>query len=162
MVSTFSQHDRGCRAPLWWASCWVLCLVCLPSVGAAQEGASRPLVLLRQNFPNPFTTRTAIPFEILPRACAEGRLPVVTIQILNVLVQKVASPTLRDSTGARLLTDLELNCGRYLAFWDRRFTDDGQGAAVGSYFYRIYLDGESQAIRLMQVREPLGPTQGRP
>ncbi len=159
-----SQHDQGgwVSLPPWRASLWALCLACLPSVGGAQESVPRPLVELRQNFPNPFTTRTAIPFEILPRACAGGRRPVVTIEILNVLVQKVASPTLRDSTGARLVTDLELNCGRYLAFWDRRFTDDRQGAAVGSYFYRLYLDGESQAVRLMQVREPLAPTQGQP
>ena len=60
------------------------------------------------------------------------------------------------------MTDLELNCGRYLAFWDRRFTDDKQEAAVGSYFYRLYLDGESQAIMLLQVREPLAPTQRIP
>ena len=137
-------------------------VVCLPSIGRAQAGAPKGLVELRQNFPNPFTTRTAIPFEIFPAACVGGHRPIVTIDILNVLVQKVASPTLRDSTGARLITDLELDCGRYLAFWDRRFTDNGQGAAVGSYFYRLYLDGESQAIMLLQVREPLGDAQEQP
>ena len=76
----------------------------------------------------------------------------VTIRILNVLVQGVAAPTLRDSTGARTIMDLPLECGRYLAFWDRTMSDGTSQATPGSYFYRLFVNGESQGVRLMQVR----------
>lgn len=111
--------------------------------------------MIQQNFPNPFSKRTAIPFEVLPLACADGAKPVVSIQILNVLVQGVAAPTLRDATGARLIQDLPLECGRYLAFWDRTLSDGLRQAAPGSYFYRLFVDGASQGVLLMQVRGDL-------
>jgi hypothetical protein len=108
--------------------------------------------MIQRNFPDPFSRRTAIPFEVLPVACVGEDRPVVTIRILNVLVQGVAAPTLRDSTGARTIVDLPLECGRYLAFWDRTLSDGTSRATPGSYFYRLFVNGESQGVRLMQVR----------
>jgi hypothetical protein len=136
-----------------WTSVWaIVFLVSQPTTVWAQDGQSPPLGIIQRNFPDPFSRRTAIPFEVLPVACAAGARPVVTIQILNVLVQSVAAPTLRDSTGARMIADLPLECGRYLAFWDRTLSDAVSQATPGSYFYRLFINGESQGVRLMQVR----------
>jgi len=132
-----------------WA---ITLLVCLPILVWSQDGQSPPLGMIQRNFPDPFSRRTAIPFEVLPVACVGEDRPVVTIRILNVLVQGVAAPTLRDSTGARTIVDLSLECGRYLAFWDRTLSDGTSQATPGSYFYRLFVNGESQGVRLMQVR----------
>ncbi|MEE8361177.1 MAG: hypothetical protein V3R71_03435, partial [Gemmatimonadales bacterium] len=120
-------------------------MVSLPTSVWSQgdQGPPPPLGIIQRNFPNPFTKRTIIPFEVLPVACVGGARPVVTIQILNVLVQRVASPTLRDSTGARMIDALPLQCGRYLAFWNRTLSDGPGQATPGSYFYRLFVNGES-------------------
>lgn len=147
------------RYRVGWIGGWAIALlVALPTSVWSQDdqGPPPPLGIIQRNFPDPFTKRTAIPFEVLPVACVggggEGARPVVTIQILNVLVQVVASPTLRDSTGARIIDALPLQCGRYLAFWNRMLSDHSGLAAPGSYFYRLFVNGESQGVRLMQVR----------
>lgn len=143
------------RCRVGWTGGWAIALVVsLPTSVWSQgdQGPPPPLGIIQRNFPNPFTKRTAIPFEVLPVACVGGARPVVTIRILNVLVQPVASPTLRDSTGARMIDALPLRCGRYLAFWDRTLSDGSGQATPGSYFYRLFVNGESQGVRLMQVR----------
>ena len=82
--------------------------------------AGIPKADLKENIPNPVTRTTTIPFEIRPEVCARNHQPTVTIRIYNVLVQVVAYPTLRDSTGQRL-DDLRLPCGGHEAYWDGRF-----------------------------------------
>ena len=147
------QPETPGRYRVWWTGVWAITLlVCLPTSAWSQDGQGQPLGMIQRNFPDPFSRRTAIPFEILPVACIDGARPVVTIRILNVLVQGVASPTLRDSTGARTIVDLSLECGRYLAFWHRTLSDGTSQATPGSYFYRLFVNGESQGVRLMQVR----------
>lgn len=145
------------RAGAWccagWTGGWAIALLALlPIPARSQDGQGPPLGIIQRNFPDPFTRRTIIPFEVLPVACAGGARPEVTIQILNVLVQGVAAPTLRDSTGARQIIGIPLECGRYLAFWDRTLSDNAGQASPGSYFYRLFVNGESQGVRLMQVR----------
>jgi len=130
---------------------WLMLLMGVPAPAIAQQDA-RPLGELAQNVPNPFSSKTAIGFEILPVACGEGHRPRVTIHVLNVLVQVVAVPVLGDSSGAAL-EDLVLDCGRYLATWNRALRDDGRLAPPGSYFYRLFVDGAPQAVRLMQIRQ---------
>ncbi len=159
VISLDYQRWIRARAPeryrVGWTGGWAIALlVCLPTSVWSQDdqGPPPPLGRIRRNFPDPFTTRTAIPFAVLPVACVGGARPVVTIQILNVLVQRVASPTLRDSTGARMIDALPLECGRYLAFWNRTLSDGSGQATPGSYFYRLFVNGESQGVRLMQVR----------
>jgi hypothetical protein len=147
------QPEAPVRYRVWWTGVWAITLlVCLSIPAWSQDGQGQPLGMIQRNFPDPFSRRTAIPFEVLPVACIDGARPVVTIRILNVLVQGVASPTLRDSTGARTIVDLPLECGRYLAFWDRTLSDGTSQATPGSYFYRLFVNGESQGVRLMQVR----------
>ena len=148
-----TQPGAPVRYRVGWTGVWAITLlVCLPIPARSQESQGPPLGIIQRNFPDPFSRRTAIPFEVLPVACVGGARPVVTIRILNVLVQGVAAPTLRDSTGARTIIDLPLECGRYLAFWDRTMTDGTSQATPGSYFYRLFVNGESQGVRLMQVR----------
>ncbi len=137
------------RWPGWW-----LAFSLGISVPASSQNQQAPLAELEQNFPNPFTAKTTIPFEILPRACTADGTPRVTIQILNVLVQVVATPAIRLDGSLRAIQDLELDCGRHLAVWDRHLLEPGQVAGPGSYFYRLFVNGESQGVRLMQLREP--------
>lgn len=138
------------------ASGWVAAFVlCLSGPAWSQNGAA-PLGTIQRNFPEPFSRRTAIPFEVLPIACAGDEQPVVTIQILNVLVQAVASPTLGEANGAQI-SSLPLDCGRYLAFWDRSLAGSDAIASPGSYFYRLFVNGESQGVLLMQVRGEVVP-----
>lgn len=149
VIRSISRVRRGGRRTGGWA---LALMVWLPVPAWSQQGQEPVLGIVQRNFPDPFSRRTAIPFEVLPIACTGRARPVVTIQILNVLVQGVAAPTLRDSTGARQIVDLSLECGRYLAFWDRTLGDGAGQAAPGSYFYRLFVNGISQGVRLMQVR----------
>ena len=82
-----------------WALLTLGLLGLTPAPGHAQEqeGQDRPLVKLERNYPNPFNPETTIPFTLSEELWAEGRRPVVSLRIYNVLAQLVAVPVLQGT-----------------------------------------------------------------
>jgi len=92
---------------------------------------------LRQNYPNPFNPSTTIVFE-LPRT--QGKLYHVRLEVFDINGKKV-----------RTLVNGELHPGTYHIVWDR-FTDTGQRATSGVYFYRLSTDGFIRTRRMVLLK----------
>ena len=105
---------------------------------------------LEQNYPNPFNPETRIPFVLSDELFVDGRQPVVTIRIFNILQQVIAVPTaLRHPLGEGVpVTNLEYPApGRYEAFWDG--TDrNARQVASGIYLMQLTVDGASQTRKM--------------
>ncbi len=129
---------------------WVGLLLGIAFPVMAQESTAPPRIELRENTPNPFFPSTTITFEIHKEVCNRGHQPVVTLRVYNVLVQVVAAPTIKDSTGQRL-ENVRLRCGSYVAYWDGRGRD-GHEVHDGVYYYQLVVDGERVSTRKMIVR----------
>ena len=105
---------------------------------------------LEQNYPNPFNPETRIPFVLSPDLFAEGRTPVVTIRIYNILQQVIAVPTaLRHPQGEGVpVLGLEYSApGRYEAYWDGSDTN-GRQVASGIYLMQLTVNGVSQTRKM--------------
>lgn len=105
---------------------------------------------LEQNYPNPFNPETKIPFVLGEDLFDGGNAAVVTIRILNMLQQSVATPTaLNHSVGEGVpVENLEYALpGRHEAFWDGK---DHRGAQVASgvYFIQLVVNGRSLVRRM--------------
>ena len=131
----------------------VLALVGVRPLVAQQgppDGESPAAFGLEQNYPNPFNPETRIPFVLSDELFVDGRQPVVTIRIFNILQQVIAVPTaLRHPLGEGVpVTDLEYPApGRYEAFWDG--TDrNGRQVASGIYLMQLTVDGASQTRKM--------------
>jgi len=172
------QGARGRRersaAGRWWA---VICVVVgvlggavaaspvaaqtgqpgtLPSSTKHQEGA---LLALGQNYPNPFSPTTRIPFAVGdPPACSNpGRRYRVSLKIYNLLAQLVAVPVMADAPGSagplgQPVEALDLPCGQYTAFWDGTGVLNNRPVAQGLYLYRLEVNGRAVAARKMMIQ----------
>lgn len=116
---------------------------------------------LRQNEPNPFSRETTIPFVVGGGDCAIGtQHHVVTVRIYNILSQIVGSPVLMDSTSTdtstaptkRLVTNLALPCGEYVARWDGKHGRNARDAAPGVYMYQLVIDGHAAGMKKMVLQ----------
>jgi hypothetical protein len=129
----------------------LLALLIAPSL-QAQEPPQRPRsgFSLEQNYPNPFNPETRIPFVLDEELFAEGRFPVVSIRIFNILQQLVAVPTaLRHPLGDGVpVTNLEYpSPGRYEAYWDGA-DSNGRQVASGIYLMQLSVNGMSQTRKM--------------
>jgi hypothetical protein len=152
----------------WGALVLVLALCAMaPKQAAGQSGQSprgHKAGGLGQNFPNPFNPETYIPFAVgdTANSCANesaGQLHVVSMDILNVLAQQVATPVVQGphpsfttvvppSALQRPITSLKLACGVYVAYWNGNIR--GREAPSGVYVVRMWVDGELKpAMRMM-------------
>lgn len=108
---------------------------------------------MEQNYPNPVTPETWIPFHLEQEIFADGRTGVVSIRIYNILRQVVAIPVLVDSAGKRKIPLSELRFsepGRKVAYWDGRDTN-GRRVPSGIYYAELVVDDDSDFIRLVVV-----------
>ena len=107
---------------------------------------------LQQNYPNPFNPETTIPFTLSEDLFVNGRPVIVTIRIMNLLQQVIASPVALGHSmgGGAILVDLNYaQAGRYEAFWDG--TDQSERhVASGIYFVQLTVNGLSR-FRKMYV-----------
>lgn len=98
------------------------------------EDLPRPaLASLGQNQPNPFGSGTTFRFRLEDAA--------------------TVSAEIFDVTGAcvrQLLRDLPARAGEHIVHWDGR-TDAGARAAAGTYFYRVTVDGRSEARQMVRI-----------
>ncbi len=119
----------------------------------ARQGEIRG-VALEQNYPNPFSGETRIPFVLGPDLFQDGQPVVVRVRIFNVLRQLVAVPVALDHPTAAGQPALELRFdspGRYLLYWDG--TDrDGQPVASGVYFCQIVANRSRDIGKMIVTR----------
>lgn len=147
-------------------------VVASPSIVRAQAGGRRHETAARKgrllpNQPNPVAGETLIPFRVGADSCVTaGERHVVSLRIFNILSQVVAVPLLIDSAAsadsvargdssviapARPLTNVELECGSYVARWNGRRDADGRRASPGVYMYQLVVDGHPSGMRKMVV-----------
>ena len=143
-----------------YAYAWLLAGLALaaPRVSQAQQDTSRRnQVELLQNYPNPFNPATTIPFRLSESLFRNGRGPVVSIRIYNVLAQLVAVPSLQAS-GQRL-DAVELECRElrngfceFSAFWDGKYVNTSREAASGVYVYQLIVNGRRTSRRMIVMK----------
>lgn len=139
----------------WAARFLVLALCALVTRSAAAQAtqqSSRDPVSgssLGQNYPNPVSSETTIPFSIggAPSCSDAGRQYRVSLKIYNVLAQLVAVPVLQGGSsslaGGQPLSNVLLTCGQYTAYWDGKYLNNGREVASGVYMYRLEIDGKA-------------------
>lgn len=143
-----------------YAHAWLLAGLALaaPQALQAQQDTSRSnQVELLQNYPNPFNPATTIPFRLSESLFRNGRSPVVSLRIYNVLAQLVAIPSLQAS-GQRL-DAVELECRElrngfceFSAFWDGKYISSDREAASGVYVYQLIVNGRRTSRRMIVMK----------
>lgn len=138
-----------------WALLTLGLVVLNPTPANAQEQGrqERPLVKLERNYPNPFNPETTIPFVLSEELWAEGRRPVVSLRIYNVLAQLVAVPVLLGTGEPLEGVELDWNgTGSYAAYWDGTVRDTNREAASGVYVYQIAVNGMTASKRMTVIK----------
>lgn len=151
----------------WGALGAVLVLSALmPRAAAAQlptdtVGAARPSTtpfVLGQNYPNPFSPETRIPFVVgNPTNCREerGKTYRVTMKIFNLLAQLVAVPVLKggdDKRDGERLDNVNLTCSPYTAYWDGKDLTGKREVGSGVYLYKLEVDGKAVVKKMVIVK----------
>ena len=116
----------------------------LEPAGAPESGFT-----LGQNYPNPFNPETRIPFELHEALFSDGGTVVVSMRILNILLQPASTPTaLNHPSGQAPLVDLEYTSpGQYVAYWS--VLDQYCGAvASGAFFIILSVNGAPTVGRM--------------
>jgi hypothetical protein len=118
--------------------------------GASSRAADAGFELL-QNYPNPFTTSTRIPFRLEASLFEQGQPAVVTMRIFNVLQQLVAYPeALSHADGQGVAVNgLEYTApGQYEALWDS-LDLNGRQVTGGIYYLQINVNGRRQIMKMI-------------
>jgi hypothetical protein len=105
------------------------------AVGEEEEQvSSRPMEFeLSQNCPNPFNPTTVVAYALRKKA-------LVKLEIFNLLGQRV-----------KTLADDYQSPGSYRILWDGK-NEQGETVASGMYFYKLDVDGVSQAKRMVLMK----------
>ncbi len=113
---------------------------------------------LGQNYPNPVSQETRIPFAIggAPECADPSKRYRVTLRIYNMLAQLVAVPVMQSgstgTSGGESAREMLLNCGQYTAYWDGKHSSSGRDVASGIYLYRLEIDGRPLVKKLTVIR----------
>jgi flagellar hook assembly protein FlgD len=89
--------------------------------------------ILRQNFPNPFNSTTAIEFRLSARSH-------VKIKVVNLLGETV-----------RMLIDQDNPAGTYRVIWDGT-NDAGKSVSTGFYLYRLQAGNTSLTKKMLLLK----------
>jgi len=142
-----------------YAYAWLVAVLVLatPHHADAQNPARQSQVELGQNYPNPFNPATTIPFRLDESLFRDGRRPVVSLRIYNVLAQLVAIPNLQQS--GQPLENLELECLSardgycdFSAYWDGHWQGTTREAASGVYVYQLIVNGQRTSRRMLVTK----------
>ena len=143
-----------------YALAWLLAVLVLatPGIARAQQASpQRTQVELLQNYPNPFNPATTIPFRLSADLFADGRRPVVSLRIYNVLAQLVAVPSLQAS--GQPLENVQLECRDqhdgvcdFSAYWDGHYINTTREAASGVYVYQLVVNGQRASRRMIVMK----------
>lgn len=143
----------------WAALGLVLALsVFMPRHATAQGTAASSKPTLGQNYPNPFNPETTIPFTVggYPNCPEPSRRYKVSLRIYNIIVDLVAIPVLKGSSGGvnggTPIDQVSLPCGQYEGYWDGKNRSNGREAASGIYLMRLDVDGVLVVRRAVSVK----------
>lgn len=137
-----------------------LILASSPAPASGQESRAPPALeqtgsfRLEQNYPNPVSPETWIPFTLEEPLFQDGEAGKVSIRIYNVLRQLIAIPKAVEHPQGKntLMSSLEYTePGRQVAYWDGR---DAAGRLVptGVYYCQMIVnDLEPQTRKLIVV-----------
>ena len=107
------------------------------NVMTAAPGTYPTTYKLEQNYPNPFNSTTIIYYEVPDVA---GRLAHVTLQVFNILGQKIKTLMKEDQQP-----------GRYFVVWDGT-NDYGQKVASGVYLYRLVWTNNQTVKKMLLIK----------
>jgi hypothetical protein len=107
------------------------------SIKQAAPGAYPTTYKLEQNYPNPFNSSTIIYYEVPD---VPGKLAHVTLQVFNILGQKVKTLMKEDQQP-----------GRYFVVWNGT-NDSGQKVASGVYIYRLVWTDNQTVKKMLLVK----------
>jgi hypothetical protein len=142
-------------------------LAMMPRQAAGQESQApqqHSAGKLGKSWPNPFNPVVHTPFTVGDSTCAAGETHAVTVRILNILAQPVVIPVLygpsanstssaSSSMNGSRISNLRLECGDYVAFWDGKVEGGGREAASGTYIVQIIVDGKLVASTRIYYRK---------
>ncbi len=124
--------------------------ILIVSLGAQNRAVEMPFINLKkslgvypltykleQNYPNPFNNSTIIYYEVPDVA---GRLAHVTLQVFNILGEKV-----------KTLVKDDMQPGRYFIVWDGS-NDNGQKVSSGTYIYRLVWKDYQSAKKMLLIK----------
>lgn len=106
---------------------------------------------LQQNYPNPFSSTTRIPFNLSLSLFEQGQPVMATMRIFNVLQQLIAYPTaLNHPAGEGApVNGLEYHApGQHEAFWDAHDLN-GRRVASGIYYLQLTVNGRRQIMKMI-------------
>jgi hypothetical protein len=141
------------------AFAWLLVgfVLVTPRAAPAQEQARDDQVQLLPNYPNPFNPATTIPFRLSQELFRDGRRPLVSLRVFNVLAQLVAIPTIQGS--GQPLDGVELECREvrdgyceFSAYWDGRYLNSDREAASGIYVYQLVVNGRRTSRKMIVMK----------
>jgi hypothetical protein len=143
-----------------YALAWLAAVFVLATPLKAQQGqqpSRNSQVELLQNYPNPFNPATTIPFRLSDELFRDGRRPVVSLKVYNVLAQLVAVPSLQAS--GQPLENIELECREardgyceFSAYWDGKYIGTDREAASGVYVYQLTVNGQRSSRRMIVMK----------
>ncbi|MBI4543178.1 MAG: hypothetical protein HY705_09120 [Gemmatimonadetes bacterium] len=142
-----------------YAYAWLLSglVLATPKTAPAQEPSRSDQVELLQNYPNPFNPATTIPFRLRESLFRDGRRPVVSLRIYNVLAQLVAIPSIQAS--GEPLNGVALECREprngvceFSAYWDGRYLNSDREVASGIYVYQLVVNGRRTTRKMIVMK----------
>ena len=136
---------------------WLVPDVLLAQTATSSQGLEEAQAELGQNYPNPFSTDTRIPFVVgdAPQCSDPGKLHRVSLRVYNILSQLVAIPVLQGGGGTvasgQPVDNVMLPCDRYIARWDGRDASSRE-VTPGAYIYRLEVDGKPYVKKMWVAR----------
>lgn len=109
---------------------------------------------LEQNYPNPFSRTTTIPFVLEDDLFREGGDVVVTLRVFNLLQQPVGTPVALDHPAGDGVAAIGLSYsapGRFEARWDA-VDQSGNQLASGTYLVQLTVNGASKTRKMLLLR----------
>lgn len=126
-----------------------------PPLGGQEAGtlAGEPSFRLEQNYPNPVSPETWIPFNLEESLFQDGEPGKVSIRIYNVLRQLVAVPKAVDYQQGKSPPVLNLSYsepGPQVAYWDGK-DSNGRLVPTGVYYCQMVVNQEEPQTRKLIV-----------
>jgi len=142
----------------------VVCLIALagglstdPASGQTGDPTGEDLARgfrLEQNYPNPFSRSTTIPFVLEGDLFKDGADVLVTMRVYNLLQQPLGAPVALGhpaGEGAAVNRLAYSSPGRFEARWDG--TDlSGNQLGTGTYLVQLTVNGTSQTLKMLLLR----------
>ncbi|MBN2105634.1 T9SS type A sorting domain-containing protein [bacterium] len=111
----------------------MLSLMGIELTGIEDSAVAPDGYVLEQNYPNPFNPHTKISYRTL-------KAGLVTIDVYNNLGQKI-----------KTLVNSHHSAGEFTAEWDGS-DDFGNQVTTGTYFFKLSIDGENQAKKMLFLK----------